>query len=117
MAAHHFLQAPRELSIEGALRWGQIHGLGGDEYLVRAVLGTKLGELMEDELFWKSFLHFLVNNPMLDRACIGPMVDYIHAQKYAPREAVGEDGRRVLLPPPNPHFSMKGRTATALWRL
>ena len=28
--AHHFMQAPADFTVEAALRWGQIHGLGGD---------------------------------------------------------------------------------------
>ncbi len=112
--AHHFLLAPHDLTLEGALRWGQIHGLGGDEYLARAVAATRLGELQEDEAFWLSFLHFLVNNPMLDRSCIGPMADFIHHRKFEPQETV-EDGEARLLAPPEPGFSMKGRTVPALW--
>ncbi len=115
MMAHHFLLAPKDVTLVGALRWGQLLALGGDGYLARAVAATRLGELQEDEPFWESFLHFLVNNPMLDRACIGPMADFIHHRRFERVEAV-EDGQAVLLEPPEPGFSMKGRTVPALWK-
>jgi hypothetical protein len=114
--AHHFLEAPADYTIEAALRWGQILGLGGDEHLVRAVVGTRLGEGFGDEPFWVSVLHFFVNNPMLDTDCVGPIVDYIHDQKYVPREIVGPDGGVTMGDPPQPDFLMKGRTPEALLR-
>jgi hypothetical protein len=114
MMAHCFLQAPGDYPIEAALRWGQILGLGGDEPLVRAVVSTRLGESFENEEFWATVLHFFVNNPMLDTACVGPIVDYIYHQKYMPREVVGEDGVIRLGDPAQPDFSMKGRSANAL---
>jgi hypothetical protein len=117
MAAHHFLLAPKDFTIDGAFRWGQIIALGGNEYLVRAVTATRLGWLMEDEPFWKSVIHFFVNNPMLDPACLGPMVDYIYNEKFAPQESIGDYGQVVFGPPRNPEFSMKGRTVPALLRL
>lgn len=116
MSAHHFLEAPADLPIPAALRWGQVLGLGGDVYLARTVIGSRLGGMMKDEPFWVSFLHFLINNPMLDPACVGPMVDYIHHVRYDAREIVGEDGTVEVGPPLEPEFTMKGRTVPALWR-
>ena len=116
MAAHRFLQAPSQFSIEAAFRWGQILALGGDEPLVRAVIGTRLGETLEHEDFWVSALHFFVNNPLLDTAYVGAIVDYIHHRKYVAEAVVDESGavREAI---PDPDFSMKGRTAPALCRL
>lgn len=114
MMAHHFLQAPDTSSIEAALRWSQIRGMGGDESLVRAVVGTRLGETFEHEEFWQTVLQFFVANPMLDSACIGPIVDYIHHQKFVPQEVAGTDGTVHLADPLLPDFSMKGRTVAAL---
>lgn len=115
-AAHYFLQAPRDFTVEAALRWGQIHALGGDEYLARAVAASRLGAIQEDEAFWATVLHFFVNNPMLDSAALGPIVDFIHHRRFAPREVIGEDGQPHLAGPPEPDFAMKGRTVAALWR-
>jgi hypothetical protein len=100
--AHEFLEAPDHLPIEAALRYGQVLGLGGDEHLARAVIATRLGEMTEEEPFWVSVLHFFVNNPMLDSACIGPIVDYVHHRREEPEQV---------------EFSMKGRTVASLLRL
>jgi hypothetical protein len=112
--AHHFLEAPVEYDIEAALRWGQIHGLGGDEPLVRAVVGTRLGEMFEHEEFWVTVLQWFVNHPMLDTACVGPIIDYVHHQKFVPQAVVAEDGTARPGEPAQPEFSMKGRSATVL---
>ncbi|HLV81858.1 MAG TPA: hypothetical protein VKT32_16340 [Chthonomonadaceae bacterium] len=116
-AAHHFLQAPRDFPIVAALRWGQIHGMGGDGYLARAVAGTRLVEILPDEPFWATVLQFFANSPMLAPAQIGPMVDYIYHQKFVFQEIIGPGGVVAALGPPQPEFSMKGRTAAALQRL
>ena len=51
--AHHFLRAPDNATIEQAIRWGQVLGLGGDEHLARTLFGTRLGERFENEEFWR----------------------------------------------------------------
>ena len=38
--AHRFMQAPADFTVEAALRWGQIHGLGGKERLARTIIGA-----------------------------------------------------------------------------
>ena len=40
--AHHFLKAPEQYTVEEALRWGQVHALGGDRCLVDALRETQL---------------------------------------------------------------------------
>src|SRR5438270_362830 len=64
-AAHHFLQAHSDAAIVGALRYGQVLGLGGDAYLAGSVAESKLGRILPDEPFWESVLHFFVNQPRL----------------------------------------------------
>jgi hypothetical protein len=41
--ARHFLQAPDHLSVEEALRWAQVRGLGGDKGFAGEVLASRLG--------------------------------------------------------------------------
>ena len=50
---------------------------------------------------------------MLDPDEVGPIVDYIHNQKYVPREET-VDGEVVQLPPEQPNFSIKGRSMVKL---
>ena len=114
--AHLFLQAPEEYTIEEALRWGQVLGMGGHEPLVRAVNGTRLGASFENEDFWMTVIHFFVNHPMLDPDQVGPVVDYIYNQKYVPQEVVGAGGIVEQREPPQPNFAMKGRSMDKLVR-
>ena len=116
--AHLFLQAPDDYSVTNALRWGQILALGGSKELVEHLNATPLGSRLEHEDFWISLIHFLVNNPMMDLSKVGPVVDYIEYLKFRNREPVdGDAGVEAAGPPsgpPDPRFSMKGRTADSL---
>src|SRR6266545_761977 len=47
--AHLFTHAPHHYTAVAALRWAQVRGLGGDEALARAVLGTRLGKALANE--------------------------------------------------------------------
>jgi hypothetical protein len=71
--AHQFMEAPAGLTVEAALRWGQIHGFGSTERLARAIIGTRLGTDFEHDDFWTTVLQFFIANPMLDLAQVGPM--------------------------------------------
>ncbi len=115
--AHVFLHAPAYQTVDEALRRGQILGLGGDERLVREVIGTRLGASFENEAFWSTVIHFFVNHPFLDPDQVGPIVDYIHNQKYVPQEIVGPGGVIEHGNPPQPNFAMKGRSVNKLVRL
>ena len=112
--AHFFMQAPANASVEEALRWGQVLGMGGNKPLARAVNGTRLATAFENEDFWRTVIRFLVNHPMLDPEQVGPIVDYIHNQKYAPQEEIGPRGAVIQRSPPQPDFSMKGRSMIRL---
>ena len=114
--AHCFLSAPEEYSIESALRWGQIHALGGDRRLADAILTTRLVEDFRDNDFWLSVIRFFVKNPMLDTVHISPIVDYIWNQKYEDRIIFVDRGVAEEAAPEQPNFSMRGRTVNSLLR-
>jgi hypothetical protein len=114
--AHLFMQAPHHYSAVAALRWAQVQGLGGSEALARAVVGTRLGKVLENEEFWESVLFFFVNHPGLDLAQVGPVVDFLQYQKFAWREGVSAGGVFGKHPPPRPDYTMKGRTVVSLLR-
>jgi hypothetical protein len=114
--AHLFGQAPHHYSAIAALRWAQVCGLGGDEALARAVVGTRLGKALENEAFWESVLHFLINHPSLNLAQVGPVVDFLQHQKFEWREGVSPEGVFGRQPPPRPDYTMKGRTAASILR-
>jgi hypothetical protein len=112
--AHHFLEAPADYIIEAAIRWGQVHALGGDRALTEALLGTRLRATFADDTFWTSVIRFFVANPLLDRRHVGPIVDYLYAQRFATREVIVGPGRVEREPPPQPNLTMRGRTAASL---
>ena len=115
--AHEFtVSSPAGFDVEAALRWSQVIGMGGDDLLAEAVCDSMLGEHFEDGTFWESVLHFFINNPMLDVVHVGPIIDYIHHQRFARQERRNPDGRVDLVDPPEPGFTMKGRTPESLLR-
>jgi hypothetical protein len=114
MMAHHFMQAPDHFSVEEALRWGQVRGMGGSKELARAVAATRLGRSFEHGDFWKTVVQFFVNEPTLDLVHIGPIVDYLHHQRSVPQALYIEEGEYDQPGPPQPRLTMKGRTKRSL---
>ncbi len=113
---HLFGQAPHHYTAIAALRWAQVRGLGGSEALARAVVGTRLGKVLENEDFWESVLHFFINHPSLELAQIGPIVDFLQHQKFEWKEGVSSEGVFGKQPPPRPDYTMKGRTVASVLR-
>lgn len=116
--AHLFMTIPshNRHSILRNMRWAQVIGMGGDTVLAKTILSTRLGRKFEDDAFWRTVVLFLVNNAMMEPERVGPLVDYIHNMKYAPRRVVREEGGVDEGPPPHPNFTMKGRSAAKLLR-
>ncbi|NLW49035.1 MAG: hypothetical protein GXY86_17105 [Firmicutes bacterium] len=114
--AHFFLLAPPYYSVEAALRWGQVNALGGDIRLADALLDTRLVRDFDHNEFCLSVIRFLVRNPMLDPARINPIIDYIWNQKFENRVVFRERGVAEEVGPPQPNFSMHGRTVESLLR-
>ncbi|TVQ81900.1 MAG: hypothetical protein EA357_11275 [Micavibrio sp.] len=112
--AHWFMQAPDHCSIENAIKWGHIIALGGDERLVEEVLTTRIAECMDNYDFWVSVYRFFIDNPMLDRSHVGPIIDFLYTQKFEVQECVTGPGIIEYIQPPQPNLCMKGRTAESL---
>ncbi|MYI99650.1 MAG: hypothetical protein F4104_08535, partial [Gemmatimonadetes bacterium] len=115
--AHAFIvSAPTGYTVDAALRWAQVIGMGGDDLLAEAVCDSMLGERFEEGPFWETVLHFFVNHPMLDVAHVGPIVDYVHHRRTVAQERRDPDGSVRLIDPPEPDFTMKGRTPESMLR-
>ncbi len=114
--AHHFLKAPRQYTVEEALRWGQVHALGGDRYLVEALRGTRLTRTFSNDDFWLNVIRFFIANPMLDVSHVNPIIDYIWHQRYENRRVFVERGVAREIGPAQPNFSMRRRTPETLLR-
>jgi hypothetical protein len=114
--AHEFMQAPESYTLEHALRWAQVHALDGNRRMADALCGTRLGDHFAHNDFWVSVLRFFVQNPFLDTVHYGPIVDYIHNQRFEAQEVFVRPGVVEEQPPPHPGFTMRGRTAESLMR-
>ena len=114
--AHHFLKAPKHYTIEEALRWCQVHALGGDRYLAEALRETQLTRTFSNDDFWLNVIRFFIANPMLDVSHVHPIIDYIWHQRYENRRVFVERGVAREIGPAQPNFSMRGRTPETLLR-
>ncbi len=114
MMAHNFLSAPEHYSIVAALRWGQIIAEGGNRRIADAVVQTRICDTSLDDEFWLTVFRFFARNPMLDPACIGPIIDYIWNQKYENVLVFTAPGVVENRGPAQPNFSMKGRSVQSL---
>ena len=116
--AHHFLQAPDDFDIPSAFRWAIIQDLGGDEHLVRSILGTRIASDFAHEEFWKSVFRFFIAHPKLGPRHHGPIVDYLLNHKFVPAipNPRAEELEQPALVPPRPGLSMKGRTMESILR-
>jgi hypothetical protein len=77
----HFVQAPHQCSVNQAIRWSQVRGLGGDTALAKAIVATALGQQFEHEEYWSLVIRFLIDNPDLGIANIGSVIEYLHLNR------------------------------------
>ncbi|NLS97046.1 MAG: hypothetical protein GXX96_33335 [Planctomycetaceae bacterium] len=110
---HHFLNASPDHTVETALRWSQVLGLGGGVRLAGAILGSRIAAVYEHDDFWVTVIRWLIGQPMLDTRQISPMIDYIHHRKFAPEPGTTDDQASL---PPEPDFEIKGRSPASLLR-
>lgn len=59
---HHFLESPPHLSLCAALRRAEVLGLGAPPALADVVVGTVLGQRLDEHAFWRPILRFLVDH-------------------------------------------------------
>jgi len=120
MIAHHFVDAPADATIEGALMLADVKSLGGGQRLAQALMGTRLGQRIESDperrAFWLSVYRFFIANPMLDLSYAGPIVDFLSAQKFETAEVMVGPGEVEVRPPPQPNLTMSRRTPEGLLR-
>ena len=114
---HIFLGSRDHLGIEQAMRRAELLALGASDEMVQAVLATRLATDLRNGTFWRTVWMFLIANARsIGRAQIGPMIDFIQAIRHE-RVAVETQDGIVLRDPPQPSFSIKGRTGQSMLRL
>jgi hypothetical protein len=114
---HIFLTSCDHLTIEQAMRRAELLALGASDELVQAVLATGSATDLRNGAFWRTVWAFLIANASaIELAQVGPMLDFVHAIRHE-RVAVETPDGVVLRDPPQPSFSMKGRTVQSMLRL
>ena len=114
---HIFLASQDHLPIEHAIRRAELLALGAPIEIVKAVMCTRLATDLRHGEFWRTFWIFLIAHADdVDAMQIGPMIDYIQAVRHD-RIAIETLDGMVEIDPPQPAFSMKGRTTQSMLRL
>lgn len=114
---HIFLASDDHLTIEHAIRRAELLALGAPAEFVQAVLSTRLATDLSNGMFWPTVWSFLIANAgMIDPEEIGPIIDFIQAIRHD-RVAVETPYGVEELDPPQPAFSIKGRTVQSMLRL
>lgn len=114
---HILLTSPPHLPLRAALRRAELLGLDAPEALVDAVLRTDLALDLTEGEFWRSALHFFIHHwEALGAERVQAIVDFLYAVRIRPTELATRDGV-VVQPPPQPQFSLAGRTPQSLQRL
>jgi hypothetical protein len=114
---HIFLASQDHLALETALRRAELIAVGMHKDFVRAILSTRLATDLRNGEFWRTVWGFLATQASdVDPEQIGPMVDYIQAIRHDRIRIETQDGVAEIAPP-QPNFSIKGRTASSMQRL
>lgn len=83
---HCMMQAPDRFTMEEAIRWGQVHGLGGNARFFANIAGTRIPTTdkcnPQGHAFWQTVLEWLLKHPMLAPGQYGPLIDFIRREKH-----------------------------------
>jgi len=99
---HELMRTKSNYSIVKAIRRVQVKAFGGNDYLLKAIMATHVGESLsfdsvEWEKFWATVFQWLCNNYMFNHSQISPMFDYLTFRHNN-----------------DPKFSIKGRTVDSV---
>jgi hypothetical protein len=112
-----FLASQDHLALEPALRRAELLALGMPLDLVKAVLSTRLATGLQNGEFWRTVWMFIMSRSGdIDATQIGPMIDYIQAVRHDRLRIETQEGITEIAPP-QPDFSIKGRTMPSMLRL
>jgi hypothetical protein len=99
-AAHAVLNAPSELTLPQAMRYGQLIGFGVSETLATAAVRTQLGRSNAGDVAAAAIACFLALNADTRARDVQQIVDYVMARIRGFEDIV-----------PQPNFTLRGRTA------
>jgi hypothetical protein len=99
------------------MRRAELIGLGVPDPLTEAVLATRIATDLTQGAFWRTLWRFLIAHAgAITSAQVGPIVDFLHAIRHERVPVQTPDGM-IMQEPPQPLFSLKGRTPRSLLRL
>ncbi|MEQ9070387.1 MAG: PcfJ domain-containing protein [Gimesia chilikensis] len=110
------MQAPQDLTILQALRWGQVLGMGGDPGLGRAIMQSPFPEELSNDQFWTTVIQWLIHHASLDRRQIQSIIEFLRYQRFGVFTIPGDNGVYDEVDAPAPDYSIKGRTPRSLLR-
>lgn len=112
-----FLASHDHFGIHYALRRAELLALGMPAQFLNAILNTRFATDLRNGEFWRSVWHFLVvNAPTLPPSETAPILDFLQAIRHDRTTTETPDGL-MELGPPQPRFSIKGRTVPSILRL
>jgi hypothetical protein len=112
-----FLASRDHLALEPALRRAELLALGVPVEFMEAIMLTRLATDLRNSEFWRTVWMFLIARAEeMDPTQIGPMIDYIQAVRHDRIRIETQDGIMEVAPP-QPTFSIKGRTVPSMLRL
>jgi PcfJ-like protein len=114
---HIFLASHDHLALEPALRRAELLALGMPVAFINAILSTRLATDFRNSDFWRTvWMFFIAHAEELNSTQIGPMIDYIQSVRHD-RIQIETQAGIVETAPPQPSFSIKGRTVPSMLRL
>jgi PcfJ-like protein len=114
---HIFLASPEHCGIDYAMRRAELIALEAPAALVDAVLETPMASDLTNGAFWRSAWLFMINGwSELSADDVGPLIDFFQAIRHE-RITVQTERGRVPRCPPQPDFSLTGRTPHSVLRL
>ena len=112
-----FLGSDDHMAIEYAIRRAEMLGLGAPDEVLQAVLATPRARDLRNGEFWRTVWIFLIANARsIDPTQIGPIIDFLQAVRHD-CVTVETPAGVVTQGPPQPSFSLKGRTVQSVLRL
>jgi hypothetical protein len=79
-AAHLMAQAPSELSVRQALRFGQLRGMGVPEPLLEVILKSAIASDFHHDGVWLPFFMMLARAPRFDPADLPMLIRYLREE-------------------------------------
>ena len=81
--AHFFTKAPSYFTINQALLYGQVRGLGGSAALSGKLYDCSVARIQRDSEFFAQLIQFLIRYPeIVDQGELSRVINFINARKY-----------------------------------